>query len=68
MQRLNWVNQMLAPRNLNENFPRVVTLDTGELICKVKYRRADAGITGSRSHVLFQTVGQQKQGPCRGSM
>lgn len=68
MQRLNWVNQMLAPRNLNQNVPRVVTLNTGELICKVKFRRADTGTTGSRSHVLFQTVGQQKQGPCMGNM
>ena len=37
MQRLYWVNQMMAPKNLNEDVPRV-TLNTGELICKVNYR------------------------------
>ena len=37
-QRLNWVNQILAPRNLNEDIPRV-TMNTGELICKVSYRK-----------------------------
>lgn len=34
MQRLNWVNQMMAPRNLNEDIPRV-TLNTGGLISAV---------------------------------
>lgn len=66
MQRLNWVNQMMAPRNLNEDIPRV-TLNTGELICKVNYREGWCWHHRELESFAISNCGAGETRTCRGS-